>query len=172
MPIHWRAWHDTMSVLHKKIPQTFLDERMGVPAHRIIEEYNQIFGEHVDTEQFIELKQQKAMELLPQTQGIEPVVEIVRSYQGKLPMAVASGGTRKNVLFTLKAIGLESVFDAVVTADDDVAPKPSPEIFLEAARRLGTDPKDCIVFEDGDPGILGAQEAGMMVVDVREYLGK
>jgi beta-phosphoglucomutase-like phosphatase (HAD superfamily) len=172
MPLHWQAWHEALADLQKTIPQEFLDQRKGVPAADIIEEYNRIFCEDVDTKQFIERKQQKAIALLPQTKGIEPVVAIVREHQGKLPMAVASGGTRNNVLFTLKAIGLEKVFDAVVTADDDVAPKPSPEIFLEAARQLGVDPEFCIVFEDGDPGIEGAKKAGMMVVDVREYFGK
>ena len=45
--------------------------------------------------------------------------------------------------------------------------KPSPAIFLEAARRLGTAPSDCLVFEDSDEGVEAAHRAGMTVIDVR-----
>lgn len=170
MPIHWQAWHEAMAELKKKIPQDFLDRHKGVPVYEIIEEYNRVFDEDVDVELFVDLKQSKAVGMLPHTQGIAPVVEIVKKHHGKIPMAVASGGMRKHVLLTLRVIGVEKCFDAIITADDDVSPKPSPEIFLEAARQLKVDPQLCLVFEDGDPGIEGAKKAGMMVVDVREYL--
>ena len=51
-----------------------------------------------------------------------------------------------------------------------MAPKPSPDVFLEAARRLGVAAGECHVFEDGDPGIIAAQRAGMTYTDVRLVL--
>ena len=101
---------------------------------------------------------------------IGPVVDIVRKYQGKLPMSVASGGRAGNVIPTLKAIGLEGVFPVVLTANDPVKPKPNPDLFLEAARRMGVEPRFCQVFEDGKPGIIAAHAAGMMVTNVLDYL--
>jgi HAD superfamily hydrolase (TIGR01509 family) len=57
----------------------------------------------------------------------------------------------------------------MVTASDPVPPKPSPDIYLEAARRLKVEPARCHVFEDGEPGFVAAQRAGMTFTDVRRY---
>jgi HAD superfamily hydrolase (TIGR01509 family) len=61
-------------------------------------------------------------------------------------------------------------FDALVSADDPVQPKPAPDIFLEAARRLGVEARYCQVFEDADHGLEGARRAGMRAVDIRPLL--
>ena len=61
-------------------------------------------------------------------------------------------------------------FLTVITADDPVAPKPDPQIFLEAARRLGVEPAHCQVFEDGAPGLEAARRAGMAATDVRAFI--
>ena len=82
-------------------------------------------------------------------------------------MAVASSGLGRVVQQTLTTTGLLPLFDAVVTADDVVYGKPSPDLFLLAASRLGVAPADCIVYEDGDPGLEAAKRAGMRAVDVR-----
>ena len=58
------------------------------------------------------------------------------------------------------------LFAAVVTADDVVHGKPSPDMFLLAARLLGVPPRECLVFEDAEPGLQGAAAAGMQVVHV------
>jgi HAD superfamily hydrolase (TIGR01509 family) len=103
-------------------------------------------------------------------QPIQPVVEIVLRYKDKLPMAVASGGTLENIELQLQSLGIRTLFQAVVTADDDVKPKPAPDIFLEAAKRIGIPPEYCQVFEDGDLGLEAAIKAGMMATDVRPFL--
>jgi HAD superfamily hydrolase (TIGR01509 family) len=82
-------------------------------------------------------------------------------------MAVASGGQRRIVERTLRQIGVYDWFGALVTAEDTVLHKPEPDLFLEAARRLGVPPEVCIVYEDADLGIEAARRAGMRWVDVR-----
>jgi HAD superfamily hydrolase (TIGR01509 family) len=67
----------------------------------------------------------------------------------------------------LDALGIKGCFSTILTADDDVKPKPAPDIFLEAAKRLGVDPGQCQVFEDGDLGLEAARVAGMLPTDVR-----
>jgi HAD superfamily hydrolase (TIGR01509 family) len=57
----------------------------------------------------------------------------------------------------------------VVTQDDVPRPKPAPDIFLEAARRLGLAPAECLAFEDGDLGLAAIRAAGMAAVDVRRW---
>ena len=166
MEVHYQAWEETLAHFGKVYPRAKLEQCLGIPAADLIRMLNREFGWELDPQFFSSKKERRFRELAVLVRPIEPVAAVARAYSGKLPMAVASGGTRDNVEFTLEAIGLQGVFDAVITADDAVAPKPSPEIFLEAARRLGVPPQACLVFEDGAPGIKGARLAGMQVIDV------
>ena len=171
MPIHFKAWCDTFADYGIRCPEAFLHTVKGMPAVKIVERFNQLHGQRIDPVVFARQKNHCAREMLHQSQPIEPVTAIVRRYRDRLPMAVASGGTRENVMLTLQSIGLESCFAAVLTSDDDVAPKPDPEIFVEAARRMKVAPEACQVFEDGDAGLEAARRAGMFATDVRDFLG-
>ena len=68
----------------------------------------------------------------------------------------------------MDAAGLTPLFDTVVTIDDVAAAKPAPDLFLEAAHRLGVPADGCLVLEDSPQGLLAAQNAGMAVVDVND----
>jgi beta-phosphoglucomutase-like phosphatase (HAD superfamily) len=170
MPTHWKAWHETFAAYGKTCPQAFLEKCMGIPSVRIVSLYNAAYGEKLDPQRFSAEKDRRSQEGLAYVGPIVPVVDVVRRYRGRLPMAVASGGIRKNVDMALEAIGLQGYFETILTADDDVPPKPSPAIFIEAARRLGVDPADCQVFEDGDAGLEAARQAGMIATDIRPFL--
>lgn len=78
-----------------------------------------------------------------------------------IPCAVGSSAPRENVDVCLRVLDLESAFRATVSGADVARGKPAPDIFLEAARRLGMDPADCLVFEDAPAGIAAAHAAGM-----------
>jgi HAD superfamily hydrolase (TIGR01509 family) len=67
----------------------------------------------------------------------------------------------------LEILPLKGIFDIVLTADDKIRPKPEPDIFLEAAKRMQVPPECCQVFEDGDFGLEAARVAGMLPTDVR-----
>ena len=83
-------------------------------------------------------------------------------------MAVATGGFRHICHKTLDALHLRDKFKAIVCAEDVKHGKPAPDIFLEAAHRLGVDPALCVAFEDANLGVQAAMAAGMTVVDVRK----
>jgi HAD superfamily hydrolase (TIGR01509 family) len=83
-------------------------------------------------------------------------------------MAVASGGHRDMVELTLRQIGVFDWFPVIITAEDTSRHKPEPDVFLEAARRLGVAPATCTVYEDTDLGMEAAHRAGMHAVDVRK----
>ncbi|MDX2240088.1 MAG: HAD-IA family hydrolase [Leptolyngbyaceae cyanobacterium bins.302] len=100
-------------------------------------------------------------------QEVEAVAAIARANQGNVPMAVASNGQRSIVEPTIKAIGLRSLFRAIVTLDDVEQGKPAPDLFLLAAERMGVLPYECLVYEDSDAGLEAARRAGMRWVDVR-----
>jgi beta-phosphoglucomutase family hydrolase len=170
MPLHMEAWCETFADYGEECPYEFINRLKGTPAETMVEKFNQKYGRKIDPIKFAQDKNRRSRKKLRQAQPIDPVIKIVRNYRGKLPMAVASGGTRRNVLMTLEVIGLKDDFAAVITADDKLKAKPAPDIFLEAARRMNVEPSHCQVFEDGDVGLQAARAAGMMATDVRPYI--
>lgn len=84
--------------------------------------------------------------------------------------SVGSSGCRENIALTWEKCGLERWFEAAVCANDVTHCKPSPEIFLTAAKRLGLQPDECIVFEDAVSGVEAAKAAGMKVVTITTTL--
>lgn len=85
-----------------------------------------------------------------------------------LPRAVGSSSARRLVEAVLASVGVRTRFDAVVTGDCVAHPKPAPDIFLEAARRLGVAPASCVVLEDSLSGVRSGRAAGMRVIAVPE----
>ena len=70
------------------------------------------------------------------------MVGIAQEHHGKIPMAVASGGTKRIITQVLEHLGIVKLFDAIVTSEEVTRQKPAPDIFLEAARRIGI-PSEC-----------------------------
>src|SRR5690606_10242863 len=86
-----------------------------------------------------------------------------------IPQAVATSSSRESLARKVMAHGeWFEVFETVVIADDVAHGKPAPDIFLEAARRLGASPASCLVFEDAPIGVEAALAAGMQVIAVPE----
>lgn len=83
-----------------------------------------------------------------------------------IPIAVASGSTRWNIDASLEAVGLAEFFDIRVSSEEVPFGKPAPDVFLEAARRLGVPPESCVVVEDAVPGMTAALAAGMRCVAI------
>jgi len=115
-------------------------------------------------------KEEEYLKLMAQVGPIHEVVEIATDHAGKLPMAVASGGTRPIIEKVLRHLNIGGLFAAVVTSEDVVHQKPAPDIFLEAARRLGVRPENCRAYEDTDLGLTAIRTAGMDAVDVRTLI--
>jgi beta-phosphoglucomutase-like phosphatase (HAD superfamily) len=89
-----------------------------------------------------------------------------RALQRGLKLGVGTAGDRHNIAFAFSHLQLAPQPQAVVGGDEGLPGKPEPAIFLEAARRLGADAAECIVFEDAPLGIEAARRAGMRAVAV------
>jgi beta-phosphoglucomutase len=83
-----------------------------------------------------------------------------------VPRAVGTSATRGDAESLLEGLGLRRYFAVIVTADDVRLGKPSPEVYLESARRLGALPETCVVFEDSVVGVQAARGAGMRAIGV------
>jgi HAD superfamily hydrolase (TIGR01509 family) len=83
-----------------------------------------------------------------------------------VPMAVASGSSPEAIEAILAGTGLDAHLRTVVSADEVERGKPAPDVFLEAARRLGAAPADCVVLEDAAPGAAAAHAARMRCIAI------
>ncbi|MBV9605514.1 MAG: HAD family phosphatase [Solirubrobacterales bacterium] len=91
-------------------------------------------------------------------------VDAVRRVAARCPVGLASSANREVIDAVLGASGLAGVFGAAVAGEEVARGKPAPDIYLEAARRLGVDPRRCAAVEDSTNGLRSAAAAGMLVV--------
>lgn len=168
MPAHFRAWQDVLRPLAIPFPETRFYALGGVPTVAIA---RMLLGEagrsDLDPIALARSKEDTFLVRFDEVKPIEKVVAIARAAYESTPMAVASGGHRDLVERTLRHIGVRDWFRAVVTSEDTPRHKPGPDVFLEAARRLGVRPDLCTVYDDTDLGLEGARRAGMHAVDIR-----
>lgn len=167
MPAHYKAWLDIL----RDYPLTFPEDRFyalgGVPTTEIARILVTEAGLDIDHLALAKQKEQAFVTKIAEVTPIEKVVSIARARRAEVPMAVASGGYRRVVEMTLRQIQIIDWFQTVVTAEDTTRHKPEPDVFLEAARRLGAPPSACTVYEDTDLGLEAARRAGMRGVDIR-----
>ncbi|MCU0713446.1 MAG: HAD family phosphatase [Pirellula sp.] len=169
MPIHFLAWYKTMQKYGMELPEDRFYALGGMPSHRIIEMLAAEQSVAVDAIHAAHEKEQAFLDLIHLLKPIEPVMAVAREHRGRKPIAVASGGFRRIINHQLELVQCIHWFDAIVTAEDTQRHKPEPDVFLEAARRLGVEATECIVFEDADLGVEAAKRAGMKCIDVREF---
>ena len=170
MPLHWRAW----DAIARRHGLTFSEQRFyslgGVPARDVLKMLRAEQGVPFDPLMVAREKEAVYLPLIAQIEPINQVVGVAREHSGKIPMAVASGGTQRIIQQVLEHLDIRHLFQAIVTSEDVVKQKPAPDIFLEAARRLGVPPQFCRAYEDTDLGMQAIRAAGMEAVAVRELL--
>jgi beta-phosphoglucomutase family hydrolase len=172
MPLHWRAWNMITQRYGLHFPEDRFYSLGGVPARDILKLLAQEQGRSLDHIAIAHEKEETYLAALPQIEPIHAVVDIARAHHGKIPMAVASGGTEKVIGQVLDRLNIRHLFGAIVTSEMVKHQKPAPDIFLEAARLIGVDPKFCRAYEDTDLGLQAIRAAGMEAVDVRKLLLK
>ena len=171
MPYHFEGWRKACRKYGADIKSGFLRKHTGSPgwiiADEIIKECN--LNGSVTIDQIIDEKLQEFFKIQHKAKQIEPVVEIVKKYHGKLPMAIGTGGHRDAVERTLTITDLRKYFEIIITANDVENFKPHPETFLKCAELMKVDPAYIEVFEDGEQGLEAARRAGMIATDVRTW---
>jgi len=166
MPTHFIAWSRIMKAHGLDFPEERFYALGGVPAVHIIDMLAEEQGKTVDADAIAEEKEALFLELLLEVRPVVEVVAIAATHRKRLPMAVATGSMGWVAERILKALDIHEWFGAVVGAEAVERPKPAPDVYLEAARRIGVDPAKCHAFEDTRLGIEAARAAGMDVVDI------
>ena len=171
MPLHYRAWDAAMQEagIGGKLDEDLFYSLGGIPTRRVAQLIAEHYGIQIDPELVVHRKESLFLSMVDGVKVIEPVAEFARAAVARgIPAAIATGGTPEVALPALDAAGLRSLFKVIITPLDVPAGrgKPAPDMFLLAAERLGVAPEECVVFEDAEPGIVGARAAGMTVVRV------
>ncbi|MBV1834766.1 HAD family hydrolase [Novacetimonas pomaceti] len=171
LPLYLRAWLATLEeVTRQPVPREWFYGHGGMSEHMVLDIVEDRLGRRVDRERIITTARASLHDLLEELEEISAVAAIARQYHRRLPMAVASNGSRQIVRASLSRVGLDHLFDAMLTIDDVQHGKPAPDLFLAAAKRLGVAPEHCFVFEDSREGMAAARNAGMAYVDVATLL--
>ena len=170
MPLHWRAWQSVT----RRHGVDFTEDRFyalgGVPSRDILKMLRVEQQLSIDPLAVALEKEDEYVKLMAGVGPIHEVVGVAREHFGKIPLAVASGGVKPIIERVLVHLGIRELFAAVVTSEDVLNQKPAPDIFLEAARRIGVPPQLCRAYEDTDLGMQAIRSAGMDAVDVRHLL--
>lgn len=170
MPAHYKAWVMALGRYGMTFEEDHFYSLGGVPAHKIVADLSREQGIEVDAESFAIEKENLFIECSEHIQPIESVIAIAKFHHGKMPMAVATGSHREPAEKSLARVGIIEFFDAIVCAEDVDHHKPSPDVYLEAARRINVDPMRCRAYEDTDIGMQAARSAGMDVVSVWDLI--
>lgn len=172
-PLHNKAYELALKdfgIIKPIIPPELMRNIYGMRIKEIIELLARHFKMKVDVaeltrrrnEYFMELVKKKGVRPMP---GLFELIENIKKWGFKC--AVASSGVRDYVNIVITKLGLDGFFGAVVTGDDVQNPKPAPDTFLLAAKKLGVKPALCAVIEDATKGIEAAKVAGMLAIGVK-----
>ena len=149
-------WHDRAQADMMGMSSTewsrYLHEELGLPEPP--EELNRLV---------VERMQERYRHGLPLVDG---AVEAVRRMADRWPLAVASSSNRPLIDLVLEEMGVAELFRATVSSEEVPRGKPAPDVYAEAARRLGIPPEHVAAAEDSANGIRSAKAAGMLVVAV------
>ena len=164
MPLHLQAWNHGLQAAKAPLQldgKEFMSVA-GMALRQTIEHWNQTHSLQIDADVVMQAKNAYYESHQAGIKPIEAVVAFARACkESGAAISVASGGSRVDVLETLRVIGLEGFFPVVTTADDVTRSKPAPDLFLLAAEKMGLAPADCLVIEDSQLGVEAARAAGM-----------
>jgi HAD superfamily hydrolase (TIGR01509 family) len=97
---------------------------------------------------------------------IPGALDAVHRMAGRFTLGLASSSNRELIDAVLAAGGIGGLFGATVSSEEVARGKPSPDVYLEAARRIGADSADCVAVEDSHNGIRSAKAAGMTCIAI------
>ena len=151
------------------LPPLTQADRARLDGRRNSEIFPILFNRDVGREEWLAYEHEKEglyRELsrgrLTPMKGLHDLIERLRNEH--VPFALATSAPKANVVHTLAELELAAEFPVIVRGDEVARGKPAPDVFIEAARRLGVNARECLVFEDASVGIEAAHAAGMRVV--------
>ena len=166
---HWLSWRDTMAAEGVRLTYQQFLETFGQKNDRILPGW---LGPGADAGRIRRVGDAKEAEYrrLASVHGLTALPGasswVRRLHAQGWQQAIASSAPGENVGVMLRALALDGMFEAIVSAEDVTRGKPDPQVFLAAAERLGVPRDRCIVVEDAAVGVQAARSAGMRCIGV------
>jgi HAD superfamily hydrolase (TIGR01509 family) len=151
------------------VSDEFIERRMGIGTKKTLEQALEECNVRFDDVMLENLAIEKIRIQANLTEIVslfDGAIELLEELQGRIKIALATMSSRKVVCKLLSEKRIGGYFDAVVSADEIVKPKPDPEVFFISATKLGLKPEDCVVVEDSVFGVRAAKAAKMMCIAV------
>jgi HAD superfamily hydrolase (TIGR01509 family) len=148
---HENAQRDMMGMSSPEWSR-YMHDVIGLPeppeeiSREVVERLAKLYGEH-----------------LPVVPGAREAVERLAA---RWPLGLATSSNRELIDLALELLGVQHLFKATVSSEEVLRGKPAPDVYLEAARRLGVEPTRAAAIEDSENGILAAKAAGMRVIAI------
>ncbi|MET8901640.1 HAD family phosphatase [Streptomyces sp. NPDC004538] len=141
---------------------------VGISTQETVADWKRRYALTAPVEELLAVKNRHYLELARTSARAYPEMRrlVERLASEGVPLAVASGSSPEAIGAILARTGLDAHLRTVVSADEVARGKPAPDVFLEAARRIGADPAHCVVLEDAAPGAAAAHAAGMRCIAV------
>lgn len=152
-----------------RVPAELTRRLYGMRMREIMELLLDHFAITADPDLFLRRRNEHFMAIVRKgvgpMPGLNPLLKNIGEW--KMKRALATSGMREYVEEVVTQLKLADFFDAVVTGDEVETPKPAPDTFLMAAKKLGVEPCECVVLEDSTHGVMAAKRAGMMAIGVQ-----
>ncbi|MFF7070461.1 HAD family hydrolase [Streptomyces pseudovenezuelae] len=168
-PNYYEAGRQTLAA-HGVTDFTWADHEryVGISTQETVTRWKSLYGLRASVAELLADKNRRYLALARTATRVYPemraFVELLAA-EG-VPMAVASGSSAAAIDAILAGTGLDAYLRTTVSADEVDRGKPAPDVFLEAARRLGAEPAHCVVLEDAAPGAAAAHAAGMRCIAI------
>jgi HAD superfamily hydrolase (TIGR01509 family) len=168
-PFHELAFIETLKPLKVKVDYQLIAGQKTIDAMKLCCKKLKL-----DDSQYIKLtktKQKKFREKIGK--AIKPlpgVHEFIEWAQSSYDLAIASSGSRSNIIFCLEKLGYLNFFQYILCADDVKNGKPNPEIFLKVLKKFHYQPEDALIFEDSQAGFEASVNAGIEYFDANSNL--
>lgn len=159
--LSWKAWNAVLIAHGKSMSEELFKSLIGTGnSAEVIQKHTRL---NVSADDLQRDHQQRVMKLIDDeieiTAGITRLLADIQ--QRRLQLAVASNSTASFVMRVLKTTALDGFFEHVVTRDQVTRGKPEPDVYLEAAQRMGIAAENCLAIEDSTVGLQAALSAGM-----------
>ncbi|MCW3111208.1 MAG: HAD-superfamily hydrolase, subfamily variant 3 [Segetibacter sp.] len=159
----YRAWEKVFNDYNQELPYEKYAPLLGVKSADVIK--NEIgFSDEQDVKRVLKEKFDYFVEYVNEN-PIKPVLAAEAFLKSlahyPIKVALATSSRKEKMQMVLKQLNFLQYFETIVTGDEVANGKPAPDIFLLAAKRLGLEPTDCMVVEDGPVGVAAAKSANM-----------
>ena len=178
--LYSRTYIETLEDHGKTIAREDYTAAVGIPVEDNSAHAVKHFRLNTTPEAYCEAWMDRFEEAIATPGGIDlmpGIIELLEHISGRYPLGIASSTKRPRMTTTLtngllphlKVDRLTDMFSAILSGSDVIHTKPAPDIYLLAAEQLEVDPKECLVFEDSQAGVIAAKSAGMTVFAVPNF---